>query len=192
MNLAMLRDVELEAMLLYPQGTPHCGEASPTYPGPLQPLVHERNLQLRHMLDVAKELLVRRAYRQLVTPTMLDAPTAIKEYLRVHFAAAKRETFVVVFVDARSVLLCAEEMFAGTMTQVSVYPREIVRRSLELGAAGVFLAHNHPSGDVLPSRADEHLTGQLVQALKLIDVRVLDHFIVGRGDIASFSERGLL
>jgi DNA repair protein RadC len=98
----------------------------------------------------------------------------------------------VMFLDAKMRLLKFEEMFRGTLTQTSVYPREVVKRALELGAASVVFAHNHPSGAAQPSRADEYLTQTLISALKLVDVRVLDHLVVGENEVASFAERGLL
>ena len=99
---------------------------------------------------------------------------------------------VAIFLDAQNRLLGFEELFRGTLTQTSVYPREVVKTALRYNAAGVIFAHNHPSGVAEPSRADETLTQALKQALALIDVRVLDHFVVGRGATFSFAERGLL
>ncbi len=96
------------------------------------------------------------------------------------------------FLDSQHRLLQLDEMFRGTLTQTSVYPREVVRRALQLNAAAVILAHNHPSGAAEPSRADEFLTQSLKRALQLVDVRVLDHLVVGRGQVVSFAERGLL
>jgi DNA repair protein RadC len=103
-----------------------------------------------------------------------------------------QEVFAVLFLDGQHRLLKLEEMFRGTLTQTSVYPREIVRRALELNAGAVILAHNHPSGVAEPSRADETLTQTLKSALQLVDVRVLDHLVVGQGTVISFAERGLL
>ncbi len=100
--------------------------------------------------------------------------------------------FVVLFLDAQSRLLVAEELFRGTLTQTSVYPREVVKRALALNAAAVVFAHNHPSGVAEPSRSDEMLTASLRQALGLVDVRVLDHLIVAGPAMVSFAERGLL
>ena len=104
----------------------------------------------------------------------------------------KNEVFSVLFLDSKLRLIVMEQLFTGTLTQTAVYPREVARRALELGASGVILAHNHPSGVAEPSRADELLTGTLKSALALIDVRVLDHLVVGSGDVISFAERGLL
>jgi len=100
--------------------------------------------------------------------------------------------FVALFLDAQNRLLVAEELFRGTLTQTSVYPREVVKRALALNAAAVIFAHNHPSGVAEPSRSDEMLTASLRQALALVDVRVLDHLIVAGPAIVSFAERGLL
>jgi len=100
--------------------------------------------------------------------------------------------FVVVFLDAQHRVVANEEMFRGTLTQTSVYPREIVKKALQINAAAVILAHNHPSGVAEPSGADEALTRALREALALVDVRVLDHFVVGAGAAVSFAERGLL
>ncbi len=116
----------------------------------------------------------------------------MKDYLRLQLGARPHEVFAVRFVDAQHRLLAMEEMFRGTLTQTSVYPREVARRALELGAAAVVLAHNHPSGAAEPSRADEYLTQALKSALGLLDVRVLDHLVVGRDSVVSFAERGLL
>jgi DNA repair protein RadC len=99
---------------------------------------------------------------------------------------------MVLYLDAQNRVLADEELFRGTLTQTSVYPREVVRRALQLNSAAVILAHNHPSGAAEPSRADEFLTQSLKSALQLVDVRVLDHLVVGRGQVVSFAERGLL
>ena len=107
-------------------------------------------------------------------------------------AQSPREVFAVMFLDAQHRLLHFEAMFQGTLSQASVYPREVVKLALELGASAVVLSHNHPSGSVEPSRADERLTQTLKQALHLIDVRVLDHIIVAPGQACSMAERGLM
>jgi DNA repair protein RadC len=116
----------------------------------------------------------------------------VRDYLRVTLEGRDHEVFLVVFMDTQNRLIAAEEMFRGTLTQTSVYPREVVKRSLFNNAGAVIFAHNHPSGVAEPSRADELLTSALKQALALVDVKVLDHFVVGAGAAVSFSERGLL
>lgn len=124
--------------------------------------------------------------------TVFAAPQTVKDYLALHLAGREREAFAVLYLDGRHGLIAFEVPFEGTLTQTSVYPREIVRRALELNAAAVILAHNHPSGEPEPSRADELLTQGLRAALKLIDVCVLDHIIVAGRETMSFAERGLL
>jgi DNA repair protein RadC len=138
------------------------------------------------------ELARRSIASELAARPVFDSPGKVKDYLQLQLAGRAHEVFAVLFLDAQSRLVRLEEMFRGTLTQTSVYPREIVKRALELGAAAVILAHNHPSGAAEPSRADEFLTQTLKSALALVDVRVLDHLVVGQGHVVSFAERGLL
>ena len=138
------------------------------------------------------ELARRALAQQLAEQPVFDTPAKVKDYLQLQLGARAFEVFAVLFLDAQHRLLKLEEMFRGTLTQTSVYPREVVKRALELHAGAVILAHNHPSGAAEPSRADEFLTQTLKSALQLIDVRVLDHLVVGRGSVVSFAERGLL
>jgi DNA repair protein RadC len=145
-------------------------------------------VQLQAVMEMA-----RRALREtLAERDVLTSPEAVKSYLRLKLQDLQREVFVVIFLDAQNRVQSVDELFAGTLTQTSVYPREVVKRALAHNAAAVILAHNHPSGVAEPSHADEALTRALQQALALVDVRVLDHFIVGRGAALSFAERGLL
>jgi DNA repair protein RadC len=137
--------------------------------------------------------LARRALAQpLMQRPVFDAPAKVKHYLQLQLGGLAHEVFAVMFLDSQNRLLKLEEMFRGSLTQTSVYPREVVKRALELQAGALILAHNHPSGAAEPSRADEFLTQTLKSALALIDVRVLDHLVVGRGEVVSFAERGLL
>jgi DNA repair protein RadC len=122
----------------------------------------------------------------------LDSPRTVRDYLQLLLHNREHEVFIVVLLDAQNRVLTTEEIFRGTLTQTSVYPREIVKVALRNNAAGVIFAHNHPSGVAEPSRADEMLTVTLKHALALVDVKVLDHFIVGGGSTLSFAERGLL
>jgi DNA repair protein RadC len=122
----------------------------------------------------------------------MSSPQAVKDHLRLEIGVLEHEVFCVLFLDAQHRIIALKQMFRGTVTQTSVYPREVVKEALSLNAAAVILAHNHPSGAVEPSRADEYLTQTLKTALALVDVRVLDHFVVAGGDIVSFAERGLL
>jgi len=122
----------------------------------------------------------------------LNSPTLVRDYLQLTLADKEHEVFVCVFLDAQHRVIALEEMFRGTLTQTSVYPREVVKRALHHNCASVIFAHNHPSGVAEPSRADEALTVALKQALALVDVKVLDHFIVAGNQTLSFAERGLL
>ncbi len=147
-----------------------------------------RFAQVQVVLEIAK-----RALRQdLERGPVLDAPARVRDYLRLRTARATREVFTVLFLDAQHRLICCEEMFHGTLTQTSVYPREIVRQALLRNCAAVILSHNHPSGVAEPSRADEVLTRELQSALRLVDVEVLDHIIVAAAASVSFAELGLL
>ena len=122
----------------------------------------------------------------------LHSPAAVKDYLRLKLGDRPHEVFAVVFLDAQHRVIAIEELFRGTLSQTSVYPREVVKEALARNAAAVILAHNHPSGSAEPSRADEFLTQTLKAALALVDVRVLDHMVVTRTDVTSMAERGLL
>ena len=120
----------------------------------------------------------------------LNSPQAVRDYLALSLGEREHEVFVAVFMDAQNRVIAAEELFRGTLTQTSVYPREVVKRALALNAASVILAHNHPSGTLEPSQADRWITDQLKSALALVDVRTLDHFIIGGRDAVSFAECG--
>lgn len=140
------------------------------------------------VLEIARRVLA----QQLAEQPLFDSPQRVKDYLALHLRALDHEAFAVLFLDTRHRLLQLELMFHGTLAHTSVHPREIVKRALSLNAAAVVLAHNHPSGAAEPSRADELLTSGVRAALQLVDVRVLDHLIVGHGAVLSFAERGLL
>ena len=146
----------------------------------------------RAEIAAVMELARRSLLRELSQQPVFDTPQRVKDYLRMQLGGRGHEVFAVMFLDAKNQLIHLEEMFRGTLTQTAVYPREVVKRALELGAAAVVLAHNHPSGAAEPSRADEFLTQTLKSALGLIDVRVLDHLVVGETDVISFAERGML
>ncbi|MDP1657697.1 MAG: DNA repair protein RadC [Hylemonella sp.] len=146
----------------------------------------------RAELVAVLELARRAMAEQLKERAALDTPEAVKHYLQLHLGAKKHEVFAVLFLDSQHRLLALEELFRGTLSQTSVYPREVVLRALHHHAAAVVLAHNHPSGTVLPSRADEALTQALKAALALVDVRVLDHVIVAPGQALSMAEKGLV
>ena len=137
--------------------------------------------------------LARRALAEaLKEKPLFDSPHAVRDYLQLQLGSRTYEVFAVLFLDSQHRLIGLEELFRGTLTQTSVYPREVVIRALALHAASVVLAHNHPSGAATPSRADEQLTHTLKAALALVDVRVLDHFVVTATQAVSMAELGLL
>ena len=146
----------------------------------------------RAEIAAVMELARRSLAQQLERRPVFDSPQRVKDYLRLQLGHLEHEVFAVLFLDAQNHLIRLEEMFRGTLAQTSVYPREVVKRALELRAGAVILAHNHPSGLAEPSRADEFLTKTLSSALQLVDVRVLDHLVVGKAEVVSFAERGLL
>ena len=147
-----------------------------------------KRAELLAVMETARRALA----QQMAAAPVFDSPGRVKDYLGLQLGGRPQEVFAVLFLDGQHRLLRLEEMFHGTLTQTSVYPREVLRRALALNAAAVVLAHNHPSGVAEPSRADEYLTQTLRTALQLIDVRVLDHIIVGQGQVVSLAERGLL
>jgi DNA repair protein RadC len=147
-----------------------------------------KRAELAAVFEIARRALT----EQLAQAPVFDSPQAVKQFVALAIGALGHEVFAVLFLDNQHRLLKHEEMFRGTLTHTSVYPREVARRALELNSAAVIFAHNHPSGAAEPSRADEFLTQSLKAALQLVDVRVLDHLVVGRGTVVSFAERGLL
>ena len=145
--------------------------------------------QLQAVLEISRRALG----ETMKQGSAFSTPGAVRDYLRLQLAGLTHEVFFVLWLDAQNCLIAGETLFRGTLTQTSVYPREVVKKALAHNAAAVVLAHNHPSGVAEPSPADEFLTRELKQALALVDVRVLDHFIVaGQSSPLSFAERGLL
>lgn len=140
---------------------------------------------------LAKEL-ARRLEVDLTKTPVIESPAAARTLALAHLGGRTHEVFAVMFLNAQHRLIKVEPMFRGTLTATSVYPREVVKEALGCHAAAVILAHNHPSGSTEPSRADEALTKTLKDALALVDVRVLDHFIVAGAEVVSFAERGLI
>ena len=140
------------------------------------------------VLSAARQVLGRRIRRG----SSLSSPDVVRDHLRTRLGALEHEVFVAFLLDSQNRLIEYAELFRGTLAQTSVYPREVVKIALTRNAAAMIFAHNHPSGVAEPSRADELLTQTLKQALSLVDVRVLDHFIVAGDQILSFAERGLL
>ncbi len=147
-----------------------------------------KRAEIAAVLEMARRALA----EQMTQAPVFDAPQKVKDYLALKLAGRGQEVFAVLFLDSQHRLVCMEEMFHGTLTQTSVYPREVVKKALAHNAGAVVLAHNHPSGLAEPSRADEYLTQTLKTALQMVDVRVLDHLVVGRGTVVSMAERGLM
>lgn len=147
-----------------------------------------KRAQLVAVLELARRALA----EELKEKTLFDTPQAVRDYLQLQLGSRPHEVFAVLFLDSQHRLIALEELFRGTLTQTSVYPREVVVRALALNAASVVLAHNHPSGTAKPSRADEALTQTIKAALALVDVRVLDHFVVTSSQAVSMAELGLL
>ena len=204
---ASLSDAELLAIVLRTgtagRGVLQMAQELLAHFGGIAGLLHTDVQALRHFkglggnakraeLAAVLELARRALAQQLRERAVLDSPRAMLDYLQLHLAAKGHEVFAVLFLDSQNRLLALEELFRGTLTQTSVYPREVVLRALHHQAAAVVLAHNHPSGSVQPSRADEALTQTLKAALALVDVRVLDHVIVAPGAALSMSAQGLL
>ena len=147
---------------------------------------------LAHRLEVARELLLRDLREQMRRGPVMTSPQVLRDWLRLYCAGMEHEVFLVIYLDAQHRLIEAEEMFRGTLTQTSFYPRELVKGALARNAAALALAHNHPSGETEPSRADELLTQTLKSALILVDVRIIDHFVVAGDQVLSFAECGRL
>jgi DNA repair protein RadC len=147
-----------------------------------------KRAEIAAVLEIARRSL----NQQLAEKPAMSDVEAVRTYLRLHLGGLGHEVFAVLFLDAQLRLIAMETLFQGSLTSTTVHPREVVKRALALGAGAAILAHNHPSGVAEPSRSDELLTKQLSQALSLVDVRVVDHFVVGAGEVVSFAERGLL
>lgn len=147
-----------------------------------------KRAELVAVLELSRRALAQR----LVEKPLFASPQAVRDYLQLQLGSRPHEIFAVLFLDSQHRLIVLEEMFRGTLAQTSVYPREVVARALALNASSVVLAHNHPSGTAKPSRADEALTQTLKAALALVDVRVLDHFVVTASEAVSMAELGLV
>lgn len=144
--------------------------------------------QLQAVMEMARRHLA----ESLQRGRLFDSADAARRYVQAQLRHRRQEVFGVMFLDSQHRLLAFEEMFAGTIDSASVYPREVVRQALAHNAAAVIVSHNHPSGVAEPSQADRRITGRLREALELVDVRLLDHFIVGDSEVTSFAQRGLL
>lgn len=144
--------------------------------------------QLQAVLEMARRALG----EELKSGNAMNSPKLVRDFLRLSLANKQKEVFIGIFLDAKNHTIATEELFSGTLTQASVYPREVIKRALHHNAAAIIFAHNHPSGVAEPSHADKMLTQTLKQALTMIDVKVLDHFIIGNGTAMSFAEHDLI
>ena len=183
-NYSTLSNEELLSKLIGGQ------RARKVYRGALRPLFQEGPAPAK--LLVARELVKRLLCEELKYGCALTSPGAVRDYLRLVLADRDHEVFVCMWLDAQHRVIKTEEAFRGTLTHTSVYPREIVKSALAANAAAVLFAHNHPSGVAQPSQSDELLTRNLKEALALVEVKVLDHFIVAGRQAISFAERGIL
>jgi DNA repair protein RadC len=194
-KIESLSNTDLLGVLVGPRHAVHLLRDSS---GSLSQLLHEplpveyAQPRVASKLKAAAELVRRSLVEAIAHKDVLASPAEVRTFLRVTLAKRDHEVFMVLFLDAQNRVIASEEMFRGTLTQTSVYPREVAVRALHHQASSVVLAHNHPSGTVQPSRADEALTQTLKAALALLDVRVLDHIIVGPGQALSMAEKGLL
>ncbi|THU03811.1 JAB domain-containing protein [Lampropedia puyangensis] len=147
-----------------------------------------KRAEILAIMELAKRALA----QQLTQQTALQSPTAVRQYIQAQLGHKRHEVFAVLLLDSQLRLIAFEELFRGTLNQTSVYPREIALRALQLHAHSVILAHNHPSGTLEPSQADIDITRRIVQAMALLDVRVVDHVIVAQGGSVSLAEKGLM
>lgn len=180
--------VELARELLAARGGLHGLLGAPRANGKPKGLGSAKSAQLAAAMELARRCL--RA--ELGAGSALTAPGAVRDYLRLALGGREHEVFVAIFLDSQHRVLEIEELFRGTLSQTSVYPREVLKAALAANAAAAIFAHNHPSGVAQPSLADELLTRSLKEALALVEVKVLDHFIVAGSQALSFAERGLL
>lgn len=193
MDMSTLSNTDLVNALLSPSGSCRAGDALRVNDQePPCGLELAEQVLLAHKLGAARELILRDLRSRMRTGPLMESPQVLRDWLRMHCAALEHEVFIAIYLDARHALIDAEQLFRGTLTQTSVYPRELVKAALARNAAAVAVAHNHPSGSAEPSRADEFLTQNLKTALSVVDVRFLDHFVVAGDQVTSFAERGLM
>jgi DNA repair protein RadC len=175
-------------MLLASGGLANLLLTPPAHQSAIKGLGPAKKSELLAVMELAKRAMA----QQLSTREVMQSAASVQLFLQLHLAHKPHEEFAMLFLDAQHRLVCMETLFRGTLSQTSVYPREVVLRALHHHSAAVVLAHNHPSGSVHPSPADLHLTHSLKTALAMVDVRVLDHVIVGPGQAFSMAEQGVL
>ena len=147
-----------------------------------------KTAELGAIMEICQRVLSERMSRRCI----INSPDTTRQYLQLHFRGLQREEFACLFLDTRHHVLALETLFKGTIDSAAVYPREVVKRALELNATSVIISHNHPSGDAEPSQADIRVTETIKNALQLLDIRLLDHMIIGKGVVVSLAERGLI
>ncbi|MGI9273229.1 MAG: RadC family protein [Endozoicomonas sp.] len=147
-----------------------------------------KTAELQAILEICRRVLQQKAS----SGSVMTNPDNTRKYLQLHFRDQERELFACLFLDTRHRVLALETLFQGTIDSAAVYPREILKRALELNASAVILSHNHPSGDPEPSQSDIRITRTIRTALELVDIRLLDHMIIGKGEVVSLAERGLV
>lgn len=185
MNYSALADRELLGKLMGVRA------ATKLYNGSLKPLFCEDG-RPHEKCAVARELVKRWLAEEIRRDCLLSTPAAVRDWLRLQLADLPHEVFGVLWLDNQNRLIEYDELFRGTLSQTSVFPREVIKQALVRNAAAAILVHNHPSGVAEPSRADEMLTRGLKDALAMVDVKIADHFIVAGAAVLSFAERGLL
>ena len=181
-----LSNLELLSQLLGPQ------RSRRQFSGSFAALLTAEDPATVETCGIAREFVRRWLSEELARESIFIQPRAVRDFLRLHYAGQEFESFTCLFLDAQNRLISAEELFRGTLTQTSVYPREVVKAALRYNAAAVILSHNHPSGVAEPSIQDQALTRTLVEALAMVDVKVLDHFVIAGPTALSFAERGLI
>ncbi|MBI4987065.1 MAG: DNA repair protein RadC [Rhodocyclales bacterium] len=182
-------DLARELLAQFDGSLAHLAHASPDNLARQPGMGPAKSAQLAAVLELARRALA----EEIRARDLLTSPAAVRDWLRLQLAALPHEVFCALWLDSQNRLIAFEELFRGSLAQTSVYPREVVKRALACNAAAAVFAHNHPSGAAEASRADEMLTQSLKQALALVDVKVLDHFVVaGQVTPLSFAERGLL
>lgn len=192
-KLSVMSRARLISELLAPLPSAAISDASTAYLSPNDsPPLAPCDALVKHKLAVARELLLRDLAAQMQSDPVLRSPDVVRVWLKLRCAQLEHEVFIVLYLDVQNHLIEDEEIFRGTLTHTSVYPREVVKSALARNAASVILAHNHPSGHPEPSAADLALTRQLASALSIVEVRVVDHFIVAGESVVSFAEKGLL
>jgi len=192
-TLSVMSRAKLICELLAPPHTAAVSDALATYTSSnSSSALAPGDALVKHKLAVAREILLRDLVAQMQSGPVLSSPDAVRVWLQLRCAELEHEVFIVMYLDVQNHLIQDELIFRGTLTHTSVYPREVVKSALAHNAASLILAHNHPSGHPEPSAADRVLTTQLATVLSMVDVRVIDHFIVAGNRIVSFAEQGLL